>query len=170
MPAKVCKSFSRFSSNLSQVGFAEREKLQAVILKNLVWNPTSTINIKFLDGTQEQHDKVKNVVLSNLQSLISLKLVFLSSDSQEESQVRISFDPNGGAWSYVGTECLGISSMKATMNLGWLDENQNFAVILHEFMHCLGAMGHEHQSPGADIKWDVDVIQKDLSGTPNNSM
>ena len=36
-----------------------------------------------------------------------------------DTQIRIAFDPNNGAWSYVGTDCKGIPRNMPTMNLGF---------------------------------------------------
>ena len=65
--------------------------------------------------------------------------------------IRITFDPNNGAWSLVGTDCLTNKDKKtATMNLGWFD----VPTTLHEFCHALG-MIHEHQNPkGNLILWN----------------
>ena len=49
------------------------------------------------------------------------------------------------------------------MNLGWQDE----AVILHEFGHAIGLI-HEHQNPVHGIRWNKDVVYRDLGGPPNN--
>ena len=40
-------------------------------------------------------------------------------------------------------------------------------MILSSFGHALGLV-NEHQNPNVDIHWDVDVIQRELEGPPNN--
>ncbi len=77
--------------------------------------------------------------------------------------IRVTFNPNGGAWSYVGTDCKLITAPNATMNLGWLAKD----AYLHEIGHTLGLL-HEHQNPNSPIKWNEAQVIKDLSGPPNN--
>ena len=77
--------------------------------------------------------------------------------------LRISFLPSSGAWSYVGTDCKSIAQSRATMNLGWMGKD----VVQHEFGHALG-LYHEHQNPEGGICWNEAQVIKDLSGPPNN--
>lgn len=92
-------------------------------------------------------DAVRRIVRERIQPIVSVKLIYVSDPSK--ANIRISFDPDGGAWSLIGTDCLHERS-KPTMNLGWFD----VATTLHEFGHALG-MVHEHQNPhGNPIKWD----------------
>ena len=77
--------------------------------------------------------------------------------------IRISFLPSSGAWSYVGTDCKSIPQSRATMNLGWMGKD----VVQHEFGHALG-LYHEHQNPEGGICWNEAQVIKDLSGPPNN--
>jgi len=77
--------------------------------------------------------------------------------------IRISFYPSSGAWSYVGTDCKSIAQSKATMNLGWMGRD----VVQHEFGHALG-LYHEHQNPEGGICWNEAQVIRDLSGPPNN--
>lgn len=77
------------------------------------------------------------------------------------SDIRIGFDPNDGAWSYIGTDCSG---KWKTMNLGFIDQG----TVLHEFGHALGLI-HEHQSPAnGGFNWDKEEVINSLSGPPNN--
>ena len=68
------------------------------------------------------------------------------------ADVRITFDPNGGSWSKLGTQCLlSQDPLESTMNLGTVTPSSDFTqgeygTILHEFGHVLGML-HEHQSP-----------------------
>ena len=79
------------------------------------------------------------------------------------AQIRVAFNDDG-AWSYIGTDSLGIPANEPTLNLGWQDEG----VILHEFGHMIG-MIHEHQTPiGNPIEWNKPVVNAALAGPPNN--
>lgn len=79
-----------------------------------------------------------------------------------QADIRVSFDKNDGAWSYVGTDNRSIPIHAATMNLGWVDKG----VILHEFGHKI-ALAHEHQNPEGGIEWNEEEVIRDLSGPPN---
>ena len=83
----------------------------------------------------------KKVVRERIQPFVGLKFVFVP----QGGNVRVSFNPHGGAYSLVGTDCLK-SKEQSTMNLGWLDAG----TIMHEFGHVLG-MIHEHQNPRENL-------------------
>lgn len=88
--------------------------------------------------------------------LINVKLNFFDPDDKNKlfnpnnADIRISFDPNGGAWSLLGKDCLTEKDKNiATMNFGWFD----VPTTLHEICHALG-MIHEHSNPnGVPINW-----------------
>ncbi|KAL8950020.1 MAG: hypothetical protein Q9222_003914 [Ikaeria aurantiellina] len=92
-----------------------------------------------------------------------LKISFLSGSDWQKSKVK----------QYAPIWCHGYftNQRKASMNLGWINKNQQEQnlrqVILHEFGHALGAI-HEHESPFASIPWNKDRVYKDLGGPPNN--
>jgi hypothetical protein len=94
---------------------------------------------------------IKIIVEERIIPLVNLKISF--TDNISEANVRVSFDPNGGAWSLVGTDHLEQKD-GATMNLGWFD----VPTTIHEFGHVLG-MIHEHQNPsGKKIMWDENKV------------
>ena len=160
------------------------QHLRAAFVKTKLWPQRATIRIGFvedkkpdvpitslsslrrvsdggkMDPLQESvsdsiniKEKIKQIVRQRIQPLVNLTLTFV--DDPDQAQVRIGFDPDGGAWSLVGTDCLK-QKTGATMNLGWFD----VGTVLHEFGHMLG-MIHEHQNPrGEDIKWDKDEVYK----------
>lgn len=98
-------------------------------------------------------DGVRKIVRERIQPIVGLKLIF--TDNIAKANIRVGFDPDGGAWSLIGTDCLQ-SKDKSTLNLGWFD----VATTMHEFGHAMG-MIHEHQNPdGNKIKWnDAKVYQ-----------
>lgn len=104
-------------------------------------------------------EAIIKVVTERLQPIVNVKFNFFDKDnkllSPAKADIRIAFDPNGGAWSLLGTDCLDESDVTVeTMNFGWFD----VPTTLHEFCHALG-MVHEHQNPaGKVINWAVDRV------------
>ena len=89
-------------------------------------------------------EAVKKIVRERIQPIVGLKFIFV-----ENGNIRIGFNPHGGSFSLVGTDCIK-SKDRVTMNFGWLDAG----TIMHEFGHVLGLI-HEHQNPkGKTIPWD----------------
>jgi hypothetical protein len=124
------------------------------------WTPLSSLEGRDQNGNPIQPDPLNNelfrkvspremvetVVRKRIMPIIGLKLKFVD----QEGMIRISFDPQQGAYSQLGTACLGVQAGKPTMNLGWLD----VGTVTHEFLHAIGAV-HEHQNPrGRDIEWN----------------
>lgn len=125
-----------------------------------LWPNQTALKVRFLNGTITQQNMVKRFAPKWME-YANLTLTF---GNVFTSQIRISFNSNDGAWSYLGTDATKAPVSQPTMNLGWQDES----VILHEFGHMLG-MVHEHQSPADNpIQWNRDAVIKDLSGPPNN--
>jgi len=132
-------------------------------VKNVDWTPMSRLrgqrdsegNPVMLDPLEEEVRKlspveaIKKVVRERIQPIVGLKFVFVD----QGGDVRISFNPHGGSYSLVGTDCLK-STEQNTMNFGWLD----VGTIIHEFGHVLGLI-HEHQNPkGSTIDWDDSAV------------
>lgn len=148
------------------------DRVRAAFQKGKIWQKNS-LEIAFLNGTERQKEWVEKIVMEKLQPVVGIKLRFNS--PVYSSDIRISFS-QGGAWSYIGTDCAQIPTSAPTMNLGWLDdetETKSYftgqgTVILHEFGHALG-MIHEHQNPeGNTLKWNEEYIYRTFSGPPNN--
>lgn len=81
------------------------------------------------------------------------------------SDIRIGINPNGGSWSYIGTDASFINTSLPTMNLGWLHEDiksGDKGTVLHEFGHALGLM-HEHIL----LNFDEEKVYKYFEGPPN---
>jgi hypothetical protein len=78
------------------------------------------------------------------------------------ADIRITFDQNDGAWSYIGTDARSVPFNQATMNLGFLDGG----TPAHEFGHAIG-LAHEHSSPAGGIQWNEPVVLQALAGPPN---
>ncbi len=133
-------------------------RTRAISPKGKQWVNGSTIRIRFVDGTDAQRDMVMQFAPEWTNHA---NLVFEFSEDPR-AEIRVSFDSNDGAWSYLGLDNLNIPLSAATLNLGWQDEG----VILHEFGHMIG-LGHEHQNPDGGIVWNEEAVIRDLSGRPN---
>lgn len=132
---------------------------EALALATKKWLNGSTIRICFLEGTREQIEMVKKYA-PKWTDYANLKFEFTD---DVNAQIRVTFNPNDGAWSYIGTDNLQIPVPQPTLNLGWQDE----AVILHEFGHAIGML-HEHQNEDEGIQWNEDKVIKELSKPPNS--
>lgn len=132
---------------------------RAIALKKRQWVNGSTIKITFKGGTSAQQDMVRQIAPEWCE-YANLKFEFTNNPA---ATIRVAFDPNDGAWSYIGLDNVDIPIDAATLNLGWQDRN----VILHEFGHMIG-LAHEHQNPQGGIVWNEAAVIADLSGPPNH--
>lgn len=132
---------------------------RAAVLRAKKWPNGSTLQVRFLSATAAQQSIVKKFA-PQWSQFANLKLDF---NDAANAEIRIAFQADDGAWSYIGTDCKDIPMHQPTMNLGWQDEG----VVLHEFGHAIG-MIHEHQNPLGGIKWNKPNVYRDLGGPPNN--
>lgn len=131
----------------------------AVFLFRKMWINGSTLRVRFIGGTSEQ------IAIAKQQAQWwseHANLTFEFSDDAD-AEIRVSFHPNDGAWSYIGTDATDIPNDQATMNLGFLSGG----TAAHEFGHAIG-LAHEHQNPDGGIQWNEAVVIRDLGGPPNN--
>jgi hypothetical protein len=110
-----------------------------------LWTAGSTLRVRFLGGTEEQRNLVRETA-PEWSKYANLKFEF---GNDADAELRVTFDPSGGSWAYVGVEALGIPRDQPTINLGFVETGNT----LHEFGHVLGLI-HEHQSPNANLLWD----------------
>lgn len=122
-----------------------------------LWPQRSTLCVRFLDGSvSRQQDKAWRE-FAEIDSLVNLKFVRVTS---EPAEIRVSFSPGKGHWSYVGTDCAKVKAPKATMNLDlgkWEFRDEWRRVAQHEMLHAIG-FEHEHQSPNSNIPWDKPAV------------
>ena len=133
-------------------------RTRAIAIATKQWINGSHAEIRFMSGTERQKDMVREIA-PEWTRYANLDFEFTD---DPRAEIRVTFDANDGAWSYVGTDNSSIPLHAATLNLGWQDEG----VILHEFGHMIG-LAHEHQNPDGGIIWHEDVVIRDLSGPPN---
>lgn len=136
---------------------------RAVAYKNKFWPVGYEFKIGFVLGNFTQAALTNQIALvkstcAEWASKCNLKFTFPATGPYD---LRIAFDPSGGAWSYVGIDNKQITS-GTTMNLGWTSR----ATFLHELGHAIGLL-HEHQNPNSAIQWNKPNVYADLSGPPN---
>ena len=76
-------------------------RLRAVFEFRKMWMNGSNLLVRFMDGTAAQRAKVKGEALWWTEHA---NLTFEFNDAPD-AQIRITFDPTSGAWSFVGTDC-----------------------------------------------------------------
>lgn len=97
---------------------------------------------------------------------VGMGLEFEEVSSADEAEIRIGFERNGGHWSYIGRDVLGIDQSDRTLNI---DKGDAWTIdtAIHEIGHSLG-FPHEHQNPTSGIVWNEEAVYADLGGPPNN--
>jgi hypothetical protein len=155
---RVC--FDRYLPNESMIpATALDARARAVIFFRKLWPNGSTLRVRFLGGTETQ----QRLALEQGRWWCDFaNLRFVPSDATI-AEIRVAFDPNDGAWSYIGTDCSSIPTDQPTMNLGFQDGGTS----AHEFGHAIG-LGHEHQNPQGGLQWNEPEVIRDLSGLPNS--
>jgi hypothetical protein len=132
---------------------------RAIVPIGKLWMNGTTLRVRFLGGTAEQQATAKEQALW-WSEVANLKFDF---DDSPDAEIRVAFDENDGAWSYVGTDCRHVAAGRPTMNLGFMDGG----TAAHEFGHAIG-LAHEHQNPAGGIEWNEAVVLRELAGPPNN--
>lgn len=150
LPADV----HRFQSTIRRSG-----SVRAVLVASKMWMNGSTLRVRFLGGTAAQRATVREQA-SWWSAHANLNFDF---NDAANAEIRIAFDPDDGAWSYIGTDNRSIPLNQPTMNLGFMDGG----TAAHEFGHAIG-LGHEHQNPAGGIQWNEPVVIQNLSGPPNH--
>lgn len=131
---------------------------RAIIVVKKLWMNGSNLRVRFVGGNSDQQ-AIAREQAKWWSDHANLTFEF---NNALDAEIRISFDPTDGAWSFIGTDCRGIPRNQATMNLGFLDGG----TAGHEFGHAIG-LGHEHQNPAGGIEWNENVVIRDLGGPPN---
>ena len=131
---------------------------RAVFEFRKMWVNGSTLRVRFMGGTRAQR-KLTREQAGWWTEHANLAFDF---NDDRDAEIRIAFDEEDGAWSWVGTDARKIANSEPTMNLGFMDGG----TVAHEFGHAIG-LGHEHQNPSGGIEWNEDIVLRDLAGPPN---
>jgi hypothetical protein len=133
-------------------------RMRAISPIGKAWMNGSTLRVRFMGGTPAEQ-AVAREQAGWWAQVANLKFDF---NNAPDAEIRISFDSQDGAWSYVGTDGRDIPRNEATMNLGFLDGG----TAAHEFGHAIG-LAHEHQNPAGGIQWNEQVVIRELAKSPN---
>lgn len=133
-------------------------QLRAINPLGTKWMNGTNLRVRFMGGTAAQQELVKQQAAWWAQVA---NLTFEFNDAPA-AEIRITFDENDGAWSYIGTDCRGIPLNEATMNLGFMDGG----TTAHEFGHAIG-LAHEHANPAGGIQWNEAVVIQEAAKPPN---
>ena len=139
------------------MAFGDRQR--AIFVFRKMWITGSTLQVRFLEGSASQ----KTVAIEQAAWWTDHANLSFEFNDAPDAEIRIAFDQNDGAWSYIGTDATSIPQNQPTMNLGFLDGG----TAAHEFGHAIG-LAHEHQNPDGGIEWNEEVVISDLSRPPNS--
>jgi len=137
-------------------GVAQRSKL---------WYPATFISVKFLNGTPEYQEKVRNYA-AEWEQYAGITFDFVT---EGEADVRIGFDWKDDryiSWSYIGTDCKKVTDpSEATLSFAdWVraTEQEKKGDVLRAFGQVLG-LELEHRHLDFDAGWS-DLISEYWEG------
>lgn len=122
-------------------------KGNAVFKNNNSWITGQTIRIRFVGGSVELQNKIKEYA-SEWTSAANLNFVYVGTNDESDAAI---FFETGSNYTFGRSINFGqLSNPNAT------DEIIR-GITLHEFGHLLG-LHHENQSPAANIQWNKPVV------------
>ena len=107
--------------------FGDRQR--AVFVFRKMWVTGSTLQVRFLEGS----DSKKATTIEQADWWTNHANLNIEFNDAADAEIRIAFDQNDGAWSYIGTDATQIPQHQPTMNLGFLDGG----TAAHEKCHGL---------------------------------
>ncbi len=123
-----------------------------------LWNVGQTINVRFLNGTEEQQRAII-ALAKTWEQYANVKFAWVTA---EPSNVRVEFSNREENYSQLGTNSNMVPDNQHTLHLEYalFNEPQRLQrTVVHEFGHVLGFM-HEHSSPISGIQWNKDTMYK----------
>jgi serralysin len=127
------------------------------------WPLRSTLRVRFLNGSS----RARSLCVERIRKLDDLCGLAFKIVTSGPSEIRIMFNPSGGHWSYLGTDCRSIPQQFQTMNIGLTERDSSREwdrVVLHEMLHAIG-FNHEHQHPRSVIPWNRPAVYRFYSET-----
>jgi hypothetical protein len=103
--------------------------LEMALVTAKKWPAGRKITVGFLERNPQREQLIRQTA-PQWSQFCSLTFEFVNSPQQADCRITFSAP---GAWSYIGTDILGIPKNQATMNFNFIDEG----TVLHEFGHCL---------------------------------
>lgn len=129
-----------------------------------LWSNGACLQVAFVGGSPELHEKVRTIASEWSRHA---NLTFTFGAAADEAQIRVSFEPYQGSWSYVGRDALNTAVSQATMNIDPTQDETGFrAAVLINFGRAMG-LESEDRNPNAKIDWDKEAIIKELTGAPH---
>ncbi len=132
-------------------GTRDIETSRGVAQRDRLWYPGTTINVRFLNGTSDQQQFVKDIILeedpadTTWLDVADIHLNFVDTDA--DAHVRIAFDWNNNrhvTWSYIGTDCkMNPDQNDATLSFAasqwrYLSDEEVRGEVLRAFGQVLG--------------------------------
>jgi hypothetical protein len=130
---------------------------RAITRRGKLWMIGSVLRVLFMGGTPVEQTVARQQAEWWAQ-VANLRFDF---NNAPDAELRIAFDTDECAWSYIGTDAKGIPLDQPTMNLGFVDGG----IAAHEFGHAIGLV-HQRQNPEGGKQWNETVMIRDLSGPP----
>ena len=128
-----------------------------------LWDNGAGLKIAFLNGEPELQEKVRTIAVEWTKYA---NIAFDFTMDIYSAEIRVSFDPGQGSFSYVGSDALSQPAPEATMNIEpEQSESSLRAAILVNFGHVLGLM-NEEQNPAADIPWNKQAVLDEFMAAP----
>lgn len=156
MNPKCC---TELFNNLDPVATSVGSSLNLTALTDRLWVDRVNLRVRFLNGDNALRTRIMKAAQT---WSTHCRINFIFGDFSY-SDIRVNIDNSGYSNSFVGTDAYRVPQNARTMNFGWFDastpDDELTRTVLHEFGHALGLV-HEHQSPGASIKWNKEAVYR----------
>jgi hypothetical protein len=133
------------------------DRIPAISPRQKLWKSGSTLRVRFIGGTPAQQARTKEQAFW-WTPFANLRFDF---DNAPDAEIRIAFNADECAWSYIGTDAKRLPIDQPTMNLGCAEGS----IAAHVFGHAIG-LEHVRQNPAGGMQFDEAAMIRDLSGPP----